>query len=153
MMEEILDRAHVACGVTCDSKRHLFQAIAEQLAPTLGLNPHQIVDVVWEREQLGTTGVGQAIAIPHGKIPGLDRVCGYLAQLATPVDFASLDEKPVDLVFMLLAPAEAGADHLRALSAVSTLLRDGSFSQQARQAKNADALYALLVKEARLRAA
>ncbi len=153
MIETILDKAHVACGLASANKKQLFQTIAEQIAPSIGLNSHQVLDVLWEREQLGTTGVGQGIAIPHGKLPGLTRVHGFFARLAEPVDFASIDEKPVDLVFMLLAPAEAGADHLQALGQISRLMRDAAFCAEARKAASPTALYNLLVREAKAAAA
>ena len=129
------------------NKKQLFQDMATLVAPQLGLTSHAILDVLWEREQLGTTGVGQGIAIPHGKIAGLTEVHGFFARLAQPMDFGAVDEKPVDLVFMLLAPADAGADHLRALSRVAKVLRDPSFCAACRKARDANALYSLLMQE------
>lgn len=153
MMATILDQDHVAFGLSCSNKKQLFQLMAEQIAPAIGVASHQILDVLWEREQLGSTGVGHGIAIPHGKISGLQGVHGFFARLATPLDFASIDDKPVDLVFMLLAPAEAGADHLQALGQVSRLMRDATFCAECRQTKNAAALYSLLSREVAAQAA
>lgn len=153
MMATILDENHVAFGLNCGNKKQLFQLIAEQIAPAIGVASHQILDVLWEREQLGTTGVGHGIAIPHGKIGGLQNVHGFFARLTTPLDFASIDDRPVDLVFMLLAPAEAGADHLQALGQVSRLMRDAAFCAECRQAKSAAALYGLLSREVSAQAA
>lgn len=153
IMATILDQDHVAIGLNCSNKKQLFQLMAEQIAPAIGVSSHQILDVLWEREQLGSTGVGQGIAIPHGKIAGLQSVHGFFARLAAPLDFASIDDKPVDLVFMLLAPAEAGADHLQALGQVSRLMRDAAFCAECRQAKSAGALHSLLIREVAAQAA
>ena len=101
-----------------------------------------------ERERLGTTGVGNGIAIPHGKLPTLDRLYGLFARLERPVDFDSIDEQPVDLIFLLLAPETAGADHLKALARVSRLLRDKSACEKLRGTEEAEALYALLTESA-----
>src|SRR6266851_5405116 len=104
----------------------------------------RLYDVLVERELLGSTGIGRGIAIPHGKLTELSRLCGLFARLERPIPFDAIDDQPVDLVFVLLAPAGAGADHLRALARVSRLLRDGSICQKLRGTDNADALYALL---------
>jgi PTS system nitrogen regulatory IIA component len=97
-----------------------------------------------EREKLGSTGFGGGIAIPHGRLDGLKRVCGVFARLSKPVDFAAVDELPVDLVFMLLSPTGAGAEHLKALACVSRKLRDRGFAAKLRGAGSNDAVYALL---------
>ncbi len=152
-MATILDENHVAYGLSCGNKKQLFQLMADQIAPAIGISSHLIQDVLWEREQLGSTGVRHGIAIPHGKIGGLQGVHGFFARLATPLDFASIDDKAVDLVFMLLAPAEAGADHLQALGQVSRLMRDAAFCGECRQSKNAAALYRLLSREVSAQAA
>jgi PTS system nitrogen regulatory IIA component len=106
-----------------------------------------------ERERLGTTGVGNGIAIPHGKLSNLDRLYGLFARLERPVDFNAIDEKPVDLIFLLLAPETAGADHLKALARVSRLLRDASICEKLRGTETSDALYALLTQSMEHRAA
>jgi PTS system nitrogen regulatory IIA component len=102
--------------------------------------------VLLERERLGTTGVGNGIAIPHGKLAGLKQLFGMFARLEQPVDFDAIDEQPVDLIFLLLAPEAAGADHLKALARVSRLLRDRSVCEKLRGANQADAIYALLTE-------
>ena len=117
------------------------------------VSERQIFDVLLERERLGTTGVGNGIAIPHGKLPGLSRLYGLFARLEHPVDFDSIDEQPVDLIFLLLAPEAAGADHLKALARVSRLLRDRTICEKLRGADNPDALYALLTERAASHAA
>ncbi len=97
-----------------------------------------------QREKLGSTGVGNGIAIPHGKLPKLDRLFGVFARLERPVDFEALDGQPVDLVFLLLAPEAAGADHLKALARVARLLRDSEVARKLRDSRDAEALYAVL---------
>jgi len=106
-----------------------------------------------DRERLGTTGVGSGIAIPHGKLPELDRLYGIFARLEKPVDFQSIDERPVDLIFVLLAPEEAGADHLKALARVSRLLRDQNTCEKLRGTGEVDALSAILTESQEIRAA
>ena len=106
-----------------------------------------------DRERLGTTGVGSGIAIPHGKLPELDRLYGIFARLEKPVDFQSIDDRPVDLIFVLLAPEEAGADHLKALARVSRLLRDHDVCDKLRGTSETDALYAIMTEAQETRAA
>ncbi|MBW7836821.1 MAG: PTS IIA-like nitrogen regulatory protein PtsN [Sphingomonadales bacterium] len=128
------------------SKKQALQELSSHAAKFVGHPAHQIFDVLRGREQLGTTGIGQGVAIPHGKIAGLDRIYGFFARLAAPIDFESLDGQPVDLIFMLLAPETAGADHLKALARVSRLLRDQRVCDKIRGSNNADAIYALLTE-------
>ncbi len=110
-----------------------------------GIHERTIYDVLIERERLGSTGIGMGIGIPHGRLPGLDRLCGIFARLDRPVPFDAIDDQPVDLIFLLLAPESAGADHLKALARVSRLLRDRTVCEKLRGTDNADALYALLI--------
>lgn len=135
------------------SKKQALQEIADRAAKSTGLEPRLIFDKLLERERLGTTGVGQGIAIPHGKFESLDRIYGLFARLETPVEFESMDDQPVDLIFVLLAPEPSGADHLKALARVSRLLRDQSMCEKLRGAKNQDAIYALLTEAAKPHAA
>ena len=100
------------------SKKQVLQDLSRRAADATDLHERAIFDVLMERERLGTTGVGNGIAIPHGKLPVLDRLHGHFARLEQPVDFQSIDERPVDLIFLLLAPESAGADHLKALAKV-----------------------------------
>jgi PTS system nitrogen regulatory IIA component len=143
-MRDLLAPQSVMSRLTADNKADILQGMAKLAAAATGKDAHVIFDVLWEREKLGTTGVGFGIAIPHGRIEGLDRVYGFFARLAEPVNFDSIDEKPVDLVFLLLAPESAGADHLRALAVVSRLLRDAKLCEHLRRAKNETELYRLL---------
>jgi PTS system nitrogen regulatory IIA component len=128
------------------SKKQALQDLAKKAAGLTGQHERTIFDVLLERERLGTTGVGHGIAIPHGKLPDLDRVYGVFARLERPVDFDAIDEQPVDLMFLLLAPEHAGADHLKALARVSRLLRDQSMCEKLRGSDSADAIYALLTQ-------
>ncbi|MBM3636558.1 MAG: PTS IIA-like nitrogen regulatory protein PtsN [Alphaproteobacteria bacterium] len=126
------------------SKKQTLQDLAEQAAKLSGLPEREIFDALLQRERLGSTGIGNGIAIPHGKMAKLDRLYGVFARLEKPIDFESLDGEPVDLVFLLLAPEGAGADHLKALSRVARSLRDPAIAQKLRKTKDADALFALL---------
>ncbi|MGB4101492.1 MAG: PTS sugar transporter subunit IIA [Alphaproteobacteria bacterium] len=148
MIQDILVKNSVVCDLVAANKKALLQDLAERAAIAFDQGAHAIFDVLWEREKLGTTGVGHGIAIPHGKIAGLKSVRGYFARLNTAVDFEAIDDKPVDLVFMLLAPTESGADHLRALAQVSRTLRDPQFCDRCRKAKDALTIYNMLISAA-----
>jgi len=126
------------------SKKQALQELSRHAADITGRDERAIFDVLLEREQLGTTGVGDGLAIPHGRLPGLEKIYGFFARLDKPIDFDSIDDRPVDLIFLLLAPEGAGADHLKALARISRLLRGPSFCEKLRGANNSDALYALL---------
>ncbi|MEL0111227.1 MAG: PTS IIA-like nitrogen regulatory protein PtsN [Rickettsiales bacterium] len=128
------------------SKKQALQELAKHASEESGLSERIIFDALIERERLGTTGVGNGIAIPHGKLPGLDRLHGFFARLERPIEFESIDEQPVDLIFLLLAPECAGADHLKALARVSRLLRDRRTCEKLRGSENPDSLYALLIE-------
>jgi PTS system nitrogen regulatory IIA component len=131
-----------------NNKKQVLQELAARAATLTGQNERAIFDILVQREKLGTTAVGNGIAIPHGKMANLTRLFGLFARLDRPVDFDALDNQPVDLVFLLLAPAEAGAEHLKALARISRLLRDKSTCGKLRGANSADALYALLIEGA-----
>jgi PTS system nitrogen regulatory IIA component len=126
------------------NKKQVLQELAKKAAAMTGQPEDIIFTTLLERERLGSTGVGQGIAIPHGKLAGLSEVHAVFARLERPVDFEAVDGNPVDLVFMLLAPPDAGADHLKALAKVSRLLRDTRLCEKIRGATSADAIYALL---------
>ncbi|MEO5374282.1 MAG: PTS IIA-like nitrogen regulatory protein PtsN [Alphaproteobacteria bacterium] len=135
------------------SKKQALQELARRAADVTGLNERAIFDVLVERERLGTTGVGNGIAIPHGKLPTLDRLYGVFARLGRPINFESIDDRPVDLIFLLLAPESAGADHLKALARVARLLRDKAVCEKLRGTDSAEALFALLTESPASRAA
>ncbi|HEY6336388.1 MAG TPA: PTS IIA-like nitrogen regulatory protein PtsN [Alphaproteobacteria bacterium] len=135
------------------SKKQALQELAKRAADLTGVPERRIFEVLIERERLGTTGVGNGIAIPHGKLANLDRLYGLFARLETPINFEAIDEQPVDLIFLLLAPDQAGADHLKALARISRLLRDRGTCEKLRGSDTAEALYALLTDATASRAA
>lgn len=137
----------VVCSLRASSKKQALQELAKRAATITGQDERAIFDVLLEREKLGTTGIGQGIAIPHGKMSGLDRLHGLFARLDRPIDFDSIDEQPVDLICLLLAPDSAGADHLKALARVSRLLRNAKTCEKLRGSEDADGLYALLASD------
>jgi nitrogen PTS system EIIA component len=130
------------------TKKQLLQELSARAARLTGLAERDIFDMLLQRERLGSTGLGQGIAIPHGKLAGLKRIVGIFARLAEPVDFDAVDGDPVDIVFLLLAPEGAGADHLKALARISRLLREGHAVDKLRASKDAAALYAVLTESA-----
>jgi PTS system nitrogen regulatory IIA component len=129
------------------SKKQLLQELSARAARIAGLPERDIFDVLWQREQLGSTGLGQGVAIPHGKLAGLKQIVGLFALLAEPVAFDAVDGEPVDIVFLLLTPEGAGADHLKALAHISRLLRERGAVEKLRASKDAAALYAVLTQE------
>jgi nitrogen PTS system EIIA component len=126
------------------SKKQALQDLAARAAALTGQNERAIFEVLLQREKLGTTAVGYGVAIPHGKLPKLTKMFGLFARLDRAIDFEALDGQPVDLVFLLLAPEGAGADHLKALARVARLLRDQDTANKLRAARDAQALYAVL---------
>ena len=143
----------VVANLKVSSKKQILQELAQRAAVLTGLHERAIFDTLLERERLGTTGVGVGVAIPHGKLTDLDRIYGLFARLAQPVDFEAIDDQPVDLIFLLLAPASAGADHLKALARVSRLLRDKAVCEKLRGSDTPEAIYALLTDSATSHAA
>jgi PTS system nitrogen regulatory IIA component len=143
----------VVPNLRATSKKQALQELARRAAEITGLAERAILDVLIERERLGTTGVGNGIAIPHGKLATLTRIYGLFARLERPIDFDSIDEQPVDLIFLLLAPESAGADHLKALARISRLLRDKAVCEKLRGTESAEGLYALLTDSPASRAA
>jgi PTS system nitrogen regulatory IIA component len=143
---DLLRQDAVVANLKAASKKQVLQELSARAAAMTGLDERTIFDVLLERERLGTTGVGRGIAIPHGKLKELDRLHGVFARLGKPVDFDAIDDQPVDLIFLLLAPESAGADHLKALARVSRLLRDEKVCRKLRDSDQADAIYALLVE-------
>ena len=127
-----------------NGKKQALQEIAAKAAELTGQNDRAILEILLQREKLGSTGVGNGVAIPHGKLAKLSQVFGLFARLERPVDFEALDGQPVDLIFLLLAPEGAGADHLKALARVARLLRDPEVARKLRNSRDSDALYAVL---------
>src|SRR6476660_4199159 len=127
-----------------NSKKQILQELAAKAAELCGQSERTILETLQQREKLGSTGVGNGIAIPHGKLPKLNKLFGLFARLERAVDFEALDGQPVDLCFLLLAPEAAGADHLKALARVARLLRDPEIARRLREQRDADAIYAVL---------
>lgn len=143
---EILTPATVIHGLSVSGKKKLIGELATFAAKHLAMEPGPIFETLWEREKLGSTGVGHGIAIPHGRIEKLDRIVGVFALLKKPVDYESIDDIPVDLAFLLLTPSDAGADHLKALAKISRVLRNSATCERLRNAPDDAALYAVLIE-------
>ncbi|MFP1630455.1 PTS IIA-like nitrogen regulatory protein PtsN [Zhengella sp. ZM62] len=131
-------------AVKANSKKQLLQLLAEKAAGLTGIPEREIFDTILQRERLGSTGAGNGLAIPHGKLRSIGRITGFFARLETPVDFEAIDDQPVDLVFLLLAPEGAGADHLKALSRIARVMRDPDTVAKIRGAADVEAIHALL---------
>jgi PTS system nitrogen regulatory IIA component len=145
---DLLDRNAIALRVSANSKRQVLAVIAEIAARSFGLDAGDVLDALVEREQAGSTGVGHGVAAPHARLEGLERLRGVFVRLENPVDFESVDDQPVDLIFALFAPkGAAGVEHLRALARVSRVLRQSDLRQQLRQARTQDAIRAALLSQ------
>ena len=144
---DILERGAIAARASAAGKRQVLAAVAEIAARQFGLHASYVLDCLLEREDQGSTGVGHGVAAPHARLEGIDRIRGVFLRLETPVDFQSIDEQPVDLIFALFAPEKAGAEHLRALARVSRLLRQEGLRDQLRKALTPDAIHVLLVQD------
>jgi PTS system nitrogen regulatory IIA component len=140
---ELLSDGAVAAGLSFKTKKALFQHLGQVAASEYGLDANLVVEKLTERERLGSTGFGHGVAIPHGKIDGLDHIVGLFVQLKQALDFQAIDDAPVDLIFCLLSPPDAGADHLKALAQVSRWLRDPSFVAKLRGTGSAETVLAL----------
>jgi PTS system nitrogen regulatory IIA component len=128
------------------SKKQALQELAAKAAELTGQADRAILDVLIQREKLGSTGIGHGIAIPHGKLPKLEQLFGLFARLDRSIDFEALDRQPVDLIFLLLAPEGAGADHLKALARIARLLRDAEIARKLRNSRDQEALYSVLAQ-------
>ena len=146
-LTELVAPNAVIPALKANTKKKVIQELAARAAKLSGQGDRAILEVLLQREKLGSTGVGNGVAIPHGKLPKLERLFGMFARLEKPVDFESMDGQPVDLIFLLLAPENAGADHLKALAKVARLLRDPDVARKLRDSRDADAIYnALMIK-------
>jgi len=143
-LSEILSVEAIDAGLVAANKKALIQQLGAAAARLTGLPAKEVVARLNAREKISSTGFGAGTAIPHGKIEGLEGVFGYFARLAQPLDFQAIDGLPVDLVFLLLSPPDAGADHLKALASVSRVFRDRQILAKLRGARSKDALFALL---------
>jgi len=149
---DLLTPRGVIAQLRASNKRQALQEIARRAAAMTGVAERRIYEALAERERLGSTGIGRGIGVPHAKLADLPRLYGLFARLERPIPFEAVDDQPVDLVFVLLAPA-AGAEHLRALARVSRLLRDAATCQKLRGTDSSDALYALLTDHSKIDAA
>lgn len=143
-LADIIDSRAILPGLKVQNKKQLLQELAQALSSLVAIDSRVIFDSLMQREKLGSTGLGQGIAIPHGRLPSITRVYGVFARLATPMAFESVDGEPVDIVFALISPEHAGADHLTALARVSRLLRDSATTKKLRGTLNTDGIYAIL---------
>ena len=144
-LTDFLDFGAIKASLSGGNKRSLLQQLAQVAAQRIGTEPAAILASLNEREQLGSTGFGQGVAIPHGKIEGLKRIYGLFARLSEPIDYKAIDGRPVDLVFLLLSPPDAGAEHLKALAAISRITRSVPTLEKMRGARSRDALTAVLL--------
>jgi len=143
---DFLDPQAVLPALRVSGKKQALQELASQAARLTGLPDGAIYEALLQRERLGSTGIGEGIAIPHGKLPGLTRIFGLMARLDKPVNFEALDSQPVDVLFLLLAPEGAGADHLKALARVARVLREPGLIERVRATRDAAALYAIMTE-------
>ena len=147
LLSDLVAPNAVIPALKVNGKKQAIQELAARAAGLTGGGERAIFEILMQREKLGSTGVGNGIAIPHGKLPKLGKLFGLFARLDRPIDFDALDGQPVDLVFLLLAPETAGADHLKALARVARLLRDQDVARKLRDSRDAEALYAVLTLE------
>jgi len=145
---DLITPLSVVAQLRAANKKSALQELAKRAAAMTGLPERTIYDVLLERERLGSTGIGMGVGIPHGKVAGLTKLHGFFARLERPIPFEAIDDRPVDLIFLLLAPEDAGADHLKALALISRLLRDRAACEKLRGTDNPDALFALLTDAA-----
>jgi PTS system nitrogen regulatory IIA component len=145
-LSDLISSEGIIPALRANSKKQVLQELSKRAAEMTGLAQRDIFDTLLQRERLGSTATGNGIAIPHGMVAGLERVTVLFARLDKPVEFEAIDEKPVDLVFLLLAPERAGADHLNALSRISRLLSRANVAQKLRASNDRDTLYALLTE-------
>ena len=149
----ILSPDTILSNLKPNSRRQLLQELASTAASHCEADKQQIFETLSNRERLGSTGVGNGVAIPHGKLPNIQKIMCVFARLSKPVDYDSIDDQPVDLVFVLLAPEGSGADHLKALSRIARLMREPSLLSQLRASTDSEALYALISEQEKASAA
>ncbi len=144
-LNDFIDFDGIRTNLSAGNKRSLLQQVSNLAAHRLEVDPPAILASVTEREKLGSTGFGHGVAIPHGKVDGLSRIYSLLVRLAEPIDYKAIDGKPVDLVFLLLSPLDAGGEHLKALAAISRVTRHSHILEKLRGARSRDALAAVLI--------
>ena len=143
-LTDLVAPSAIVPALKVNNQKQVLQELSARAAELTGQSERAIFEILLQREKLGSTAVGNGVAIPHGKLSKLGRLFGLFARLERPIDFEALDGQPVDLVFLLLAPEAAGADHLKALARVARLLRDPEIARKLRESRDADALYAVL---------
>ena len=143
---DLISREGVIASLKAKSKKQALQELASRASALTGVDAREVFDTLLQRERLGSTGVGRGIAIPHGKLTSLNGIVSLFARLAQPIEFDALDDEPVDLIFLLLAPEHAGADHLRALARISRLLREPAIIDKLRSSSDDTSLYAVLTE-------
>ncbi len=146
-LNDIISPDSILANLKPNSKKQLLQELADVGAARIGMEPPAVFETLLERERLGSTGVGNGVAIPHGKIAGIKKIVGVFAQLSKPVEFDAMDDQSVDIVFMLLAPEGSGADHLKALSKIARVLRDQSVLTSIRNTTDSEVIYSLLTAD------
>jgi PTS system nitrogen regulatory IIA component len=145
LLSELLDFDSIRTGVSAKTKRALLNQLGLHAAQRMGLDPDAVQSCIAERERLGSTGFGNGVAIPHGKVAGLKTVYAMVVRLSDPIDFKAVDGAPVDIVFLMLSPPDAGADHLKALAAISRVVRNAATIEKLRGARSRDAFAAVLM--------
>lgn len=143
-LDDLLTPDRVVLDLTATSKRQVLKRLAQHSSVAANMPENQLLEALLEREKLGTTGIGGGMAIPHAKLDGLDRMVGTFTRLSAPIDFDALDDQPVDLLFLLLAPAGAGTEHLKALSRVARIFRDSDLCEKLRRETDKDNVFSLL---------
>ena len=145
---DLLTPAAVISPLRANGKKQALQELSQHAARIAGLPERDLFEALLQRERLGSTGIGDGIAIPHGRMPGIERLVGLFARADRPIDFEALDGQPVDIIFVLIAPEGAGADHLKALARVARVLRNQAVLEQVRMARDPAAIYAILSESA-----
>lgn len=143
-ISEILSLDNIYAEVKANNKRQLLQELSEKAAQKVGMDERLVIESVWERENLGSTGYGNGTAFPHARIDGLKKIKVLFARLSNPVDFNAVDGKPVDLVFLLISPENSGADHLTALASLSRILKNPDACEKLRSARSKEEIYSIL---------
>ncbi len=146
-LSDLISRDAILPSLKVASKKQALQELSERAAQQCSLTPREIFEALSQRERLGSTGIGNGIAIPHSKLARIDRIFGVFARVEKPIDFESLDGEPIDLILLLLAPENAGADHLKALARAARMLRSPSKTAKLRSTRDAGMLYAILAEE------
>jgi PTS system nitrogen regulatory IIA component len=152
-LSQVLSAESIVPSLKASSKKQALQLLSEKAAKLTGMTEREIFQTLVDREKLGSTGVGGGVAIPHGKLKQIDQIYGFFARLARPVDFEAIDDQPVDLIFLLLAPEDAGADHLKTLARVARALREPELVDRLRETSDARTLLEILTGEPKTDAA